>query len=399
MAPDPPSKTPRFAHQPLDESEDCIRLIEISPITPKSLEIQCIIKHVRLSERPQYEALSYMWGDSSKTMDILIDGKVFGVTVNLRDGLWYLRQRANGSSMKFWVDAICINQGDMNEKIRQIRIMRQIYSQAQTVVAWLGGRWTLPIRRREDKSLCAFNESLAGKVEVVVDGSVNTSYRLKIEKWTPLKIRWLKSKSPGSVIPRDYLHLPEGFPKKRPTRPDGLYHDKYWERVWIVQELGNAAKVEVAYISRNVLQPGNEWRLCACTFSWEEFLKTIWDDRTEGPIRLDRQLREKPEGGFALSDLLLAHVGAKCQLTHDKVYGLLGLAVDSEGFPIDYEKSLFEVWKDTVRFINPTDHESTVRLAARCWRVLGDSHVEESAAELSRSIETPAAPTEQTDGT
>jgi hypothetical protein len=92
MAPDAASKTPRFTHKPLDESEDCIRVFAISLITLKSLDIKCTVKYVRLSERPKYEALSYMWGDSSKTADILIDGEIFGVTANLRNALWYLSQ-------------------------------------------------------------------------------------------------------------------------------------------------------------------------------------------------------------------------------------------------------------------------------------------------------------------
>lgn len=34
-----------------------------------------------------------------------------------------------------WVDAVCINQDDNDEKSKQVRIMRDIYRQAQRVVA------------------------------------------------------------------------------------------------------------------------------------------------------------------------------------------------------------------------------------------------------------------------
>jgi hypothetical protein len=41
--------------------------------------------------------------------------------------------------LKLWVDAICINQRDYQERGHQIGKMRGIYGNAQTVIAWLGG--------------------------------------------------------------------------------------------------------------------------------------------------------------------------------------------------------------------------------------------------------------------
>lgn len=37
-----------------------------------------------------------------------------------------------------WIDAICINQGDLDERSAQVRIMGRIYQSAQIVFAWLG---------------------------------------------------------------------------------------------------------------------------------------------------------------------------------------------------------------------------------------------------------------------
>ena len=64
-----------------------------------------------------------MWGDDSKTADILVGGAILKVTLNLRDALWFLRHRANRTALRFWIDAICINQRDVEEKTRQIRMM------------------------------------------------------------------------------------------------------------------------------------------------------------------------------------------------------------------------------------------------------------------------------------
>lgn len=40
--------------------------------------------------------------------------------------------------VNFWVDAVCINQHDQNEKSKQVSRIRDIYSQAPTVLIWLG---------------------------------------------------------------------------------------------------------------------------------------------------------------------------------------------------------------------------------------------------------------------
>ena len=48
------------------------------------------------------------------------------------------KARVNVNSRLLWIDAICINQADFDEKVAQIKIMRQIYQSASSVVVWLG---------------------------------------------------------------------------------------------------------------------------------------------------------------------------------------------------------------------------------------------------------------------
>jgi hypothetical protein len=48
------------------------------------------------------------------------------------------KARINVSSRLLWIDAICINQADFDERVAQIKIMRQIYQSASSVVVWLG---------------------------------------------------------------------------------------------------------------------------------------------------------------------------------------------------------------------------------------------------------------------
>ncbi|KAL1607837.1 hypothetical protein SLS60_002775 [Paraconiothyrium brasiliense] len=84
----------------------------------------------------RFTALSYVWGDPTAPKSILIDGTTrFWVTRNLFDALKTLR-RPDGALM-FWIDAICINQDDPEEKRWQIGLMRRIYRQAHRVLAYV----------------------------------------------------------------------------------------------------------------------------------------------------------------------------------------------------------------------------------------------------------------------
>ena len=87
-------------------------------------------------EWPDYEALSYVWGDRESPKTISIDGCVQEVTENLEAALQQLR--LSDAPRRLWVDALCINQEDSKEKSHQIQKMRHIYRRASGVLVWLG---------------------------------------------------------------------------------------------------------------------------------------------------------------------------------------------------------------------------------------------------------------------
>jgi hypothetical protein len=84
----------------------------------------------------RYEALSYVWGDSKNTVPISIGRQPFHVTKNLHSALLSLRNHSMERIL--WVDAVCIDQTNNEEKESQIQSMVKIYSQANCVVVWLG---------------------------------------------------------------------------------------------------------------------------------------------------------------------------------------------------------------------------------------------------------------------
>lgn len=91
---------------------------------------------VSLESKPDYETLSYVWGDPVLSNEIISNGSVIRITKNLHTALSYLR--SPDVPRVIWADGICINQSDLDERSCQVRIMDDIYRQARGVQIWLG---------------------------------------------------------------------------------------------------------------------------------------------------------------------------------------------------------------------------------------------------------------------
>ena len=103
-----------------------------------------LLKTTSLDEAPPYYALSYAWGAETQHISIQVDGKVLYVTSSLAAGLRQLQALATerpvcGTMIQWiWIDKICINQDDVSERSRQVRLMGRIYSSAVQTLIWLG---------------------------------------------------------------------------------------------------------------------------------------------------------------------------------------------------------------------------------------------------------------------
>lgn len=113
-----------------------IRLLQIESASHPDSDINCVTKTVPLQSGQHYHALSYVWGTSLDTCPISMDGKVVNVRTNLFHALKQLRH-TDGPRL-LWVDALCINQQDEEEKSGQIKLMGDIYANAEAVFVWLG---------------------------------------------------------------------------------------------------------------------------------------------------------------------------------------------------------------------------------------------------------------------
>lgn len=130
----------KYKYPKLPPKPNTTRMIRLLPHEDKSAPIECEIFDYDLSEVENgghvYEALSYVWGSEVRYHTIRVNGCDLAVTSNLHAALLHLRNHRLQRTL--WIDAISIDQGDTEEKSKQIPIMRNIYAQAQQVVVWLG---------------------------------------------------------------------------------------------------------------------------------------------------------------------------------------------------------------------------------------------------------------------
>lgn len=127
-----------YSSLPVPRDSQSIRVLDIqAKNSPADEGLNGSLRIVDLKDSPKFTALSYVWGESSGK-SITCNGYNVRVTDSCFEALSSLRQSLG--SFTIWVDAVCINQEDDDEKAAQIPLMEQIYTWAEAVYIWLGPR-------------------------------------------------------------------------------------------------------------------------------------------------------------------------------------------------------------------------------------------------------------------
>ncbi|KAF9876859.1 hypothetical protein CkaCkLH20_05705 [Colletotrichum karsti] len=170
----------------------------------------------------EYEAISYVWGNTQDVGSITCQGLEIDVTANLVQSLRQVRYRLEPRHL--WVDALCINQRNLPEKAFHVNMMGEIYSHASRVVVCLGDDG-----HNGESAQIAFDvirdyNRIAAKYMTesrIADGSF----------WKPKE----EDGGYGPVTGERLLHAVRIF--KKP----------WFGRVWVLQEVGLAYDVLLAY--------------------------------------------------------------------------------------------------------------------------------------------------------
>lgn len=307
-------KIQEFTYTPLRFAQST-RLIKILPGEALS-SIKCHIFEINLHDFliSGYTALSYCWGSASKTEPITLNQCTFRVTENLYAALQVLRESHNTDL--FWIDAICINQSDLEERSAQVQNMKKIYEQASRVVIWLGaGSAETMVAMRFIEKIWGFWNSLAAThgndKAVLLDISVKEA----------------------SIL----FDSREGVVDFRPLEGLALLLLRPWfERVWIVQEAttpendkivlcGNAVVCWDALIIATEVITHLMWRPELQDFFAN--VQPIDNQSLRRLFNLEKQ-RQYKNPVFNLLRMLAKYRYFKATDPRDKIYALRGLAAD-----------------------------------------------------------------------
>lgn len=207
------------------------------------------------------------------------DCEVF-VTSNLHAALRRLRAERMEC---VWVDFLCINQQDSEERSIQVRRMNTIYNEAKQVAVWLGDEQDI---KEDDIS------SLSAEVVKMAHNALSVSAR------------------------RAFIQLL--------SRP-------YWTRIWIIQELAAASSI-IVLCGRHKLS----WEIFS-NDSHPEFVAPVDEtdsDELETKFQKICHFRtDRREGNpIKLLEALYRSQSALSTDPRDKIYALLGLVFDSHRF-------------------------------------------------------------------
>jgi hypothetical protein len=232
----------------------------------------------------------------------LIDGRALTVQANVYQFLKLAQERY--ANLPIWIDTICINQGDADEKSHQVPLMREIYHQAK-VVSYLSD--DNPILESCIKMICL------GK--------------------SPKNSFDARDLVTGDSEAEFLLHMWDNLLQ--------FTNNEYWERAWIIQELLLGGQ-GVVLVGRTEIS----WdRLFQYTRLLSEPNNHLSPPRPYdfAQSRLATIARHKRKSsGFSplyLAELLSQFVDVRSQDFHDRIYALLGLAKDRDLISVDYDSS------------------------------------------------------------
>jgi hypothetical protein len=175
---------PQYQYRALSKKLDSIRLLRLLPAAGQEAEIRAELLEYNLDEfqgsSHPYEALSYVWGDPSRSRSIFLEGELFKVTSNLYAALLQLRDHSFPRII--WIDAICINQLDDDERGLQVRFMANIYGNAKRVIVWLGEAADSSDEALEAIRCVGMNPGEVSKSSVIEDAVVTLLQREWFER-------------------------------------------------------------------------------------------------------------------------------------------------------------------------------------------------------------------------
>ncbi|KAF5580661.1 het domain-containing protein [Fusarium pseudoanthophilum] len=300
----------KYDQLPNDPSRSYFRVLKVLPTKDPESVISCTLSTVvlpPLGSKKEHMCLSHRWKTGGRSHQTLIDGRTLTVQANVYQFLKLARERY--SNVPIWIDTICINQEDVDEKSHQVPLMREIYHQAQ-VVSYLSG----------------------------VNPTLETYLKAMFQGNSPQNSFDARHPATGDDVRGTLLHL---------------MNNEYWERAWIIQELllGGQGVVLIGQTeipwdrlfqhTRLLCEPDNHLTSIRAEHFAQSPLATIARHRKEG-------------SGFTplnLPELLSQFGNVRSYDFHDRIYALLGLAKDRDRVSVAYGSTKEDFFFDNLKSI------------------------------------------------
>jgi hypothetical protein len=246
--------TTPYRHEPLDEYKNEIRLLVLDPYDEDKetgfadQPLKCNIRRRYLdpgTPGPEYHAISYSWGTDKGTVPICVSGRLLEVPKSTENVLRSLHRCSGGISAAVWIDAICIDQENVQEKGKQVAMMDLIFKSAAVVHVWLGPS--------DNSTAAAISSIRAITYEQDYKSAKNFSGKVGTRE-----LRWFT----GVPLPTRY-----DWPSLL-----SFFSSGWFTRLWVVQEAVLAREavcpvVRLTSHSKTLFQQHTGWRATAGDFN------------------------------------------------------------------------------------------------------------------------------------
>jgi hypothetical protein len=292
---------------------------------------------------PGYYGLSYCWGSSERVTRITCNGKPLQISGHLSQGLKELQSIPELAQKWFWIDQICVNQDDVDERTHQVKLMREIYTRAISTVIWIG----------VCEESCEKAFFLAQDICRICQADKHSS-KGEYAKW--------KIPLPGDLYEEELLslNLPDlSDPSWRELK--ALFAKSWFRRMWIIQEVVLSRKKPLLVYGSRV----RNWEHVLWTSFWiRQRASTLVADviGTENISPLNNLfLIWATVKSWGLQDLLLGTQYSRSTDPRDKIFSLLSIAAETQGkatLPAllvpNYEKEFERVYRDVTYYLIST---------------------------------------------
>lgn len=205
--------TKPYQFLPLDRTREEIRLLKLEPGSGDEM-LRCTLEHAFLDSPslPLYETISYVCGCQNDKGIILLHGHEVPTLKTSEAALRCMR--LIDKPRMLWIDSVCINQHDDQEKGHQVGMMYKIYTKTTRNLIWMG-----PYNSTCTKAFDSLNAIL---LEIAIESQ-------NYAKFNELLF------TPGSGNIHSRKHFSEhvytvGFECLR------LFDNSWFSRLWVVQE-------------------------------------------------------------------------------------------------------------------------------------------------------------------